>query len=129
MSGKKRYVMDNMEDGDIVVDMDRLYQAISLKPMYDKPNNLRFNVFSIRNTLIDNIKTRYGSFRTAWIIGGYADKYQREQLARDLGSELIFIEADKEDCIYRLDYCNDYREDHKEEWKGYIEKWFEEYVE
>lgn len=129
MSGKAKYVTDNMEDGDIVVDMDRLYQAVSLRPMYDKPNNLRFNVFSIRNILLDNIKTRYGNFRTAWIVGGYADKYQREQLARDLGAELIYIESDKEDCKYKLDYCNDYRQQHKDEWIEYIDKWFDEYVE
>lgn len=129
MSGKAKYVIDNMEAGDIVVDMDRLYKAVSLQPMYSKPDNLRFNVFSLRNILIDNIKTRYGNFRTAWIIGGYADKYKREQLAKDLGAELILMQSTKEECKYRLDYCNDYRQDHKEEWSQYIDKWFEDYTE
>lgn len=128
-AGKTTYVLNNMSKGDLVIDMDRLFSAVSLLPLYDKPNNLKSNVFAIRNTLIDNIKTRYGKFNNAWIIGGYADKYQRDKLVKDLGAELIFINADKEDCLYRLQYCNDYRQEHQEEWKEYIEKWFETFVE
>lgn len=129
MSGKSSYVIENMEEGDLVVDMDRLFQAISLNPLYKKPDSLRFNVFAIRNLLIDNIKTRYGSFRTAWIIGGYPNKFDRERLASELGAELVYIKADKDDCIYRLDYTNDYRQKNKEEWIGYINKWFEDFIE
>ena len=35
---------------------------------------LRYNVFCYKESIIDNIRTRYGGFRTAWIIGGYAKK-------------------------------------------------------
>lgn len=127
-SGKTKYVIDNMTRGDIVVDMDRLYQAVTLLPLYDKPNNLKQNVTAVRNQIIDNVKTRYGRFNSAWIIGGYPDKYKREKLACDLGAELIFIQVDKEDCLYRLKYTNDYRQYHYEEWKGYIDKWFMRYT-
>ena len=129
MAGKTSYVRDNMQVGDIVVDMDKLYQAVSLQPIYDKPNDLKYNVLAIKNLLIDNIKTRYGNFRTAWIIGGYANKVDRERLASDLGAELVFIDASKDDCYYRLQYCNDYRQQHQEEWKKYIDEWFELYRE
>jgi len=127
MSGKITYVIENMEPGDLVVDMDRLYQAISLRPTYDKPDNLKYNVFSIRSHIIDNIKSRYGGFRAAWIVGGYPEKFIREKLAEDLGAELIFVDTSKELCIDRLQCCSDYRADHKDEWKQYIDKWFEDY--
>lgn len=129
MSGKTSFVVENMQPGDLVVDIDRLSQAISLQQLYDKPEGLKYIVFGLRNLLIDNIKTRYGSWNSAWIIGGYADKYLREKLATDLGAELIYIEADKEDCLYRLSYCNDYRQQHQKEWTEYINKWFENYTE
>lgn len=128
-SGKKRYVRENMREGDLVIDMDRMYNAISLLPMYDKPNNLKKNVFAIRDTLISNLKVRYGDWNNAWIIGGYADKFNRERLASELGAELIFINEDIETCLYRLKYTNDYRQNNYDEWKVYIEKWFEDYIE
>lgn len=129
LSGKTSYVLENMNKGDIVVDMDRLYEAVTLLPRYDKPDNLKYNVLSIRNSILDNIKTRYGGFNSAWVIGGYADKYSREQLARELGAKLILIDVNKEECLYRLKYCNDYRQQNKDEWIKYINKWFEEYTE
>lgn len=129
MSGKTSYVKENMTVGDIVVDMDRLYQAVTLLPMYDKPDSLKFNVMSIRNKILEDIKLRYGKFNSAWIIGGYADKYKREKLARDLGAELIHIKLDQEDCLHRLKYCNDYRQEHQEEWSRYIYEWFETFTE
>lgn len=127
MSGKKTFVRSNMSRGDIVVDMDHLYAAVSILPYYDKPDNLLTNVRVIHNQLIDNIKTRYGKWNDAWIIGGYADKYKRERLAEDLGAEIIFCEVDKEECLRRLSLDQDrmYRQD---EWSRYIEKWFSSYT-
>ena len=129
MSGKTSYVIEHMEEGDLVVDMDSLYQAVTLLPKYHKPDILRYNVFAIRNAIIDNIKTRYGGFRTAWIIGGYARKVEREKLAKDLNANLILMNADRDTCIRRLKDCNDYRAEHKEEWTTYIDNWFEDYRE
>ncbi len=128
LSGKTSYVLENKTENDIVIDMDRLYQAVSLNDMYDKPDKLKYNVLGIRNYLIDCIKTRYGNWYTAWIIGGYADKYVREKLAKDLGAAIIFLDISQEDCIYRLKYCNDYRQEHQDEWIKYINAWFESYT-
>ena len=127
LSGKNTYVMENMEPGDLIVDMDRLYNALSGMQKYEKPDNLKYNVFSIRNQLIENIKTRYGGFRTAWIVGGYPEKYVRDKLAEDTGAELIYIESTKELCLNRLEMCEDYRIQNKIEWEGYIEQWFEDF--
>lgn len=129
MSGKNTYVREHMKVGDLVVDMDNLFRAVSMQPLYDKPEGLKYIVFSLRNILLDNIKTRYGKWDNAWIVGGYADKYVRDKLCKDVGAELIYIKADKDDCLYRLSYCNDYRQQHKTEWTQYIEEWFENFSE
>jgi hypothetical protein len=127
MSGKMMFVRQHMRRGDLVIDMDRLFSAVSMLPEYDKPDNLFNNVMGIQNQLIDNVKTRYGKWNNAWIIGGYADRYKREKVANDLGAELIFCDVSKEECLSRLavDEERRYRVD---EWQGYIEKWFEQYV-
>jgi hypothetical protein len=127
MAGKKTFVRENHSRGDIVVDMDQLYAAVSMLAYYDKPDNLLMNVRVIHNQLIDNIKTRFGKWNDAWIIGGYADKYKRERLADDIGAELIFCNVSKDECLRRLSLDTDlqYR---KDEWKTYINKWFASYT-
>jgi hypothetical protein len=127
MSGQEDVVRMNAHRGDLVVDMDRLYAAVSMLPYYDKPDNLFANVIGIHNQLIDNIKTRRGKWGNAWIIGGYADKYKRERLAHDLGAELIFCDVSKEECLRRLELDGD-RQYRKDEWQGYIEEWFDSYT-
>jgi hypothetical protein len=117
-----------LERGDIVVDMDRLYSAISYMDIYDKPDSIKRNVFAVRDTLIDNIKTRTGKWVSAWVIGGYPEKYKREQLADELGAELIYIEATRDECIERL-MADEDRRQRRVEWEGYIDKWFEQYIE
>lgn len=126
-SGKTTYVNENMESGDLVVDYDRIYRAISGLALYDKPNELLPNVRAVHGLLLDHIKTRYGKWQTAWIIGGYADRYKREKLVEDLGAELVFIQATRDRCIERLKQDPD-RKIRETEWTGYIDRWFEEHT-
>lgn len=109
--------------GDILVDMDRLYQAISWCSLYDKPDNIRTAVFAARDALLDVVKTRNGQWLDAYIIGGYPHKAQRESLARKLGAQLIYCEATKEECEARALE----RGAHANDWKKYIDKWFDEF--
>jgi hypothetical protein len=55
LAGMEEYVRHHMSRGDLVVDMDQLYAAVSMLPSYDKPDTLFSNVIGIH---IDNIKTR-----------------------------------------------------------------------
>lgn len=127
LSGKTTFVEREKSRNDLVVDMNQLYKAITLLPEYDKPDTLFLNIRAIYNTLIDHIKTRYGKWYSAWIIMGGADRYKRERLAEELGAELIFCKCSKEECFRRLalDVERKHRQD---EWREYIEKWFEEYT-
>lgn len=128
LSGKSTAVMHMMRRGDIVVDIDRLWQAVSLCPAYDKPNNLKYNIFAVHGLLIDNIKTRYGKFNDAYIIGGYPNKFERERLADEVNAKLIYCDTTKEECIKRL-YADSDRRNVRAEWTGYINAWFDKYTE
>lgn len=127
-SGKTTFVEERKEDFDIVLDMDKLFQAITLLPPYEKPNSLLPVVKGVYNQLLDNVKTRTGKWRTAWVIGGFADKYQRDKLASDLGAEMVLMECTKEEAITRLKQCP-YRKKMVDDYTGYINKWVERYVE
>lgn len=122
LSGKTTLVRELMQHGDIVLDMDALWQAVTLQDEYVKPNNVKFNIFKIRDSILDQIKTRYGSWYDAYIIMGLPDKYERERLSQSLGAELIYCESTKEECIDRLD-----KSDKPRQWLEYIENWFNKY--
>jgi hypothetical protein len=127
LSGKSSYVVENMAEGDLVVDMDSLFEAVSYQPRYEKPSKLLVNVYDLQRILIDHIKTRHGSWRSAWIVGGYADKYKRDLVIKETNAEPILIELTREACLMRLDAIRDNRSKQKAEWKTYIDKWFETY--
>ena len=70
LSGKSTYVKDSMSEGDLVVDMDSIWQCVSGCDRYTKPNRLRSVVFRVRDDLIDMIKYRFGKWSNAYIVGG-----------------------------------------------------------
>jgi hypothetical protein len=124
LSGKTTLVRELMSYGDLVLDIDSLWQAVTFQPAYVKPKNVRFNIFKLRDEMLDQIKMRYGGWYDAYIIGGYPDKYERERLAQTLGAELIYCESTKEECLERLEQSGK-----PESWREYIIDWWERYSE
>jgi predicted AAA+ superfamily ATPase len=55
LSGKTTYVRASKGRKDLVLDLDELYRAITLLPLYEKPNELATNVFQLRDILLDQI--------------------------------------------------------------------------
>ena len=127
LSGKSTYVKQNMTPGDLVVDMDNLFEAISYQQTYIKPDSLLPNIMAVQRLLIDQIKTRYGSWRSAWIVGGYADKYKREMIIKETGAIPVLLDISKDECLMRLEMLRDERMKHKREWETYINRWFDRY--
>lgn len=125
-SGKATYVMYNKSRNDIVIDMDRLYEAITLLPSYDKPDQLLSTIRAVYNNLLDQVKTRYGKWDTAWVIGGFPERYTRERTADELGAELIYCESSREEAIDRL-MTDPARSRIANVYIGYINKWLEKY--
>lgn len=124
LSGKSTYVKDSMSDGDLVVDMDSIWQCVSGCDRYIKPNRLRSVVFRVRDDLLDMIKYRFGKWSNAYVIGGYSLQSERERLMQELGAREVFIDTSKEECIERL--AADSERD-TEEWLKYIDEWFEKF--
>lgn len=125
LSGKTTWVKNNMSEGDMVVDMDSIWQCISGCDRYIKPNRLKAVAFKVRDSLIDSIKYRYGKWRNAYVIGGYPYQSERERLCKELGAREIFIDVSKDECIDRLQASEDRNQD---EWRKYIDEWFERYT-
>ena len=121
-SGKTTWVRTNATRNDLVVDMDSIWQCVSVCDPYDKPDRLKGAVFDVRDKLYDVIKFRSGKWQNAFVITGGALKGDRERLRARIGAdEFIFIDTDKATCLKRLEH----RKCKQDEWRGYIEKWFE----
>lgn len=125
-SGKSTFVRENMQRGDLICDIDRLWQAMSGQPAYIKPNELKPIVFNVRNTILDGIKTRAGNWQTAWVIEGGALIGDRMRRIDALGAESIFIDTPKDKCLERL-ASDDNRRAVQAQWVEYIERWFADY--
>lgn len=122
-SGKTTLVNQLKLRGDIILDMDTLYQALSGCQLYDKPDNIVSVVFKARDAVLDAVKTRLGRWNNAYIIGGYPAKAKREALRRQLGAELIYCDASEAECLLRAESRGIFAAD----WKKYVQKWWTEY--
>lgn len=122
-SGKSSWVRDVATNDDLILDVDRIWKSISVCGEYEKPNRLKKNVFGIRDCVIDQIRTRTGMWKNAYIIGGYPLRSERDRLCDLLNAEPIYIEATKEECLERA------WGGRPEAWKQYIEDWFLNYTE
>lgn len=125
-SGKSSWVEAVAGNSDLIVDIDLIWSALTGGKRYYKPNALKVCVFQLYNELLDMVKTRQGYWQRAYVISGGAHKGQRERQIKELGAEPILIDTSKEKCIERL-YQDELRTDVREDWKKYIEDWFDTY--
>lgn len=124
LSGKTTYVNSVMNEGDLIVDIDSIWQCVSGCERYVKPAKLNAVVFGIRDSLLDMIKHRVGKWDNAYIVGGYPLISERERLCKLLGAKEIYIESTRDECIERLKNLKEDGRD-KKRWEGYIDDWWE----
>lgn len=125
LSGKTTWVNGVKSEGDLIVDLDSIWECVSGCERYVKPKRLNAAAFGVRDLLLDHIKYRRGKWSNAYIIGGYPLISERERLQRELCAELIYIESTKEECLQRL-YLSDDKRD-VVEWSNYICDWWDKY--
>lgn len=124
LSGKTTYVESVREPGDLVVDMDHIWQCLSGCPRYVKPDRLKANVFGVRDELLRQVQYRTGKWINAYVIGGYPFARERERLISRLGAREIFIDTPMEECLAR---CRADADRNFSEWEKFIREWFNKY--
>lgn len=127
LAGKSTWVKEVANENDLVIDLDSIYECISVNDRYVKPDALKGTVFDIRDTLYDIVKYRRGRWQDAYIIVTGARVGDRERLkARVNADEFIFIDSDIDTCIERIDK-REASSEIKNEWMKYVGEWFETY--
>lgn len=122
LCGKHEYVDRIREPGDLIVNIDDIWQCVSGCNRYEKPGRLNAVVFGIRDYLIDSIRVRRGKWNNAYIIGGYPLISERERLCKELGARLIYVESSKEECIQKAKDIN------LPDYEKYIDDWWKRYA-
>ena len=126
-AGKSTWVHDVATEQDLIVDLDNIWQMISVNDRYTKPAALKSVVFDVRDKLYDIIKYRSGKWHNAYIITGGAMKGDRDRLKQRISAdELIFIDTDYDTCMTRLQ-TKGLTDDQKHEWIQYINDWFDKF--
>jgi predicted kinase len=130
-SGKTTWVHDNATKDDLIVDLDSIWQMISINDRYTKPAALKSVVFDMRDKLYDIIKYRNGRWHNAYIIYTGALKGDRDRLKQRVSAdELIYIDATRDECLKRAnDRHNEGFIDEDQRFKlwQWIMDWFEQY--
>ena len=126
-AGKSTWVHENATQNDLIVDLDNIWQMISINDRYVKPVTLRSVVFQMRDAMYDVIRYRSGKWHNAYIITGGALKGDRDRLMQRLAADdCIFIDTSQKECINRA-ILRDLPEGQLDEWIKYINNWFETY--
>lgn len=123
LSGKSTYINSVAEPGDLIVDIDLLWSAVSGQPLHVKPPRLNAVVFGLRNHLMDMVKYRLGKWNNCYIIGGFPLISERERICKEYGAREVFIDTDRLTCLKRLEESD--RD--QEEYKKYIEDWWRKF--
>ena len=128
-SGKSSFVNEIANGDDLILDIDRIWDAVCNDGRYGKekgkskrPNRVKANVFGIRDCILQQIKIRTGHWRNAYIIGGYPLRTDRDRLCNSLNAEEIFVDATIDECLGRA------KKERPDAWEGYIREWFDSYV-
>lgn len=125
-SGKSTFAREAAGWGDVIVDVDQLWDAVTGGGRLHKCAELEAVVLELHRKLLDLIYTRTGAWQTAYIVGGYPRIIERQRLAEKLGAELIHIDTPRERCVERL-YSDDSRQPAVDKWLGYIDDYWRRY--
>ena len=123
-SGKSDYVKKRMTNGDFVINIESLFEALG-GDRYNFPQSLFENVCDVRDFIYDKISRGEINARTIWIIESLPEKKRRDNRAKQLGAELVFVNKTRYECIERVWKSKKCRD--KDKYLRYVSQWFEKY--
>lgn len=130
LSGKSTFVREHIQEGDIVLDIDDIWQALSGLPRYKKPNSLKpIILYNIRNEIKDQIAKGVGTWRNAYIIQSLpiaTDRKREAEKYKAHNVEIITMDASRDECLQRL-YTETNGRDVKD-YERYINEYFDDYT-
>ena len=122
-AGKTSYVRQHAQPGDLILDVDALYMALSGQPMYDKPAELLPFVIEARDAVIERLRQRSRA-NHAWVITLAPTESERQPYAED-GADVVVLATPAEDCLARI--TADPERARWDGWTQLVESWWTSY--
>ena len=125
-SGKTSYVMQQKLWGDLIIDTDLIFQALTWLPPYEKPDYLVSLVFSVRDFVLSRIKLTENRWANNCLIMSGARAQERANMAGSFNAQVLVIEAPAADCLLHIGR-DKRRKDKVQLWIPLVQKWWAEY--
>lgn len=125
-AGKTTYVQKHAQWGDLIIDVDAIYSALSGQPWYDKPAALLPFVLAARDAVLDQLHTT-SELRQAWLITSEADHAELQRLKERYHARLLVLEVDPAECLRRIT-ADDRRAGQAHHWRPLIARWWDTYT-
>lgn len=102
-SGKSSFVESVATKDDLVLDVDKLWQAISINPIHEKNNRLLPIAMALRNEMLKQIAMRSGSWVNCFVTTTEPLPTNRKDMCMQLGvSEIITMDCTESEALKRL---------------------------
>lgn len=127
-AGKSTYVRKHMQPGDLIVDLDAIYTAISYLGNHRKPEQLRDVSLLVFKYLVDSIDPdpSKNSFPNSWVIVNGARLMERKHLKNKLSAQVVMLDIDQHECLSRIEKDGE-RNGYGIPWGNIVKKWWDSY--
>ncbi|HCZ47719.1 MAG TPA: hypothetical protein DCZ11_01800, partial [Gammaproteobacteria bacterium] len=125
-AGKSSYVRARMRRGELVVDFDELYQALTGLPVYDKPAAVMRYVQAARRALIACLASDHARPRS-WVIATAAAGDERRRLAQQLDAAVVVLAVPEGECVARI-AADPRRAAKAEQWRPLVRRWWDTFT-
>jgi hypothetical protein len=124
-AGKRDYIDERLQSGDLIIDTDAIFAAISGEARHVQPANLLPFVRDVRDILLTRL-ARASNLNRAWILGVFASVDGRHQIARPLAAEVVILATPPSACMRRIN-ADPLRRMHAAKWQQHIDRWWHDY--
>jgi predicted kinase len=115
-SGKSTYAWSRAQPGDIVVDFDRIAQALGSGSPHDHPDAVRWVAIAARRAAVNSAIIQHQKGATVWLVHS---RIPAKDMARyiDAGAEVVTLDVDQAELHARAS------KERPERWHRLIDEW------
>ena len=125
-AGKTTYALKHMSPGDVIIDWDLLFAAISGQPPHHNEANLNELVGDTRDLLMESVFcTGYSGVRNTWVTLCAAKKETRDYWRNRFDAKVILLKERISTCLVRL--AKDPTRHDWQKWRPDVERWWKEF--